>query len=116
MFDKRKSNWRKFHPLKGLLFVVLAAAFMLLIGNVVMYLWNAIIPDALGAKPISFWQALGLFILFRILVGGVRYGTMGGRRRSKKRRYWKEKWMSMNEEERDQFRRKWKERCNRRKE
>ena len=116
MFNKKKSNWRKIHPMKGLFFLLLALGFLLLIGNVVMYLWNAIIPDAVGGKPISFWQALGLFLLFRILMGGVRYGVFGGRKRARRRKYWKEKWMKMEPEEREHFRRKWKERCNRKKE
>lgn len=52
-----------------------AAAFLLLAGTVVMALWNAVLPEIIGVKRISFWQAVGLLALCRILFGG-----WGGRR------------------------------------
>jgi Ca2+/H+ antiporter, TMEM165/GDT1 family len=42
----------------------------IVIGFVVMLLWNAILPDVLGVKIITFWQALGLLLLSKILFGG----------------------------------------------
>ena len=42
-----------------------------------MGLWNWLAPDLFGGRPIDFWQALGLFALGRLLVGGLRGG--GGR-------------------------------------
>ncbi len=37
----------------------------------VMSLWNWLVPALFGGKLITFWQALGMLVLSRILVGGV---------------------------------------------
>ncbi|GJM33264.1 MAG: hypothetical protein DHS20C18_22650 [Saprospiraceae bacterium] len=89
----------------------MAIAFGALFGYIVMFLWNAILPEVVGAQPLSFWQAVGLLILSRILFGSFRYGPRGGYGGGPRRKYWKEKWMDMSEEERAEFKSKWKERC-----
>jgi len=38
---------------------------------IVMFLWNALLPDIFGIVSINFWQACGLLALSRILFGGV---------------------------------------------
>jgi hypothetical protein len=65
----------------------------------VMALWNAALVPAVGANIITFWQALGLLVLSRILVGGFG-GKGGGPRRG---RQWREKWATMTPEEKAQF-------------
>ncbi len=47
-----------------LLLVAIAAA-----GAVVMLLWNAIIPTVVGWGVLSYLQAVGLFVLCRVLGG-----------------------------------------------
>jgi hypothetical protein len=49
------------------------AGIALLAGGVVTYLWNAILPEALGVRPLTFLQGVGLLILSRLLfyTGGV---------------------------------------------
>ena len=42
-----------------------------LVTAVVMFLWNALIPSIIGWSVISYWQALGLIILSRLLLGGL---------------------------------------------
>jgi len=92
---------------KGIFFLAMAIVFVFAVGNIVMYLWNWILPDAIGAQEITFWKAVGLFVLTRILFGGFKSrGSHGGRR---KRGRWKEKWMNMTEEERIEFKQGWKE-------
>ena len=47
-------------------------------GEVVMHLWNWLLPPLFGLKTLGFWQALGLLLLCRILFGGLgswRAGT-----------------------------------------
>ncbi len=44
------------------------------LGYVVMVLWNAIMPEVTGVRPVSFWQAVGLLALARLLVGGFSRG------------------------------------------
>jgi hypothetical protein len=53
----------------GLLGVVGFAAFTLLIGFVVMWLWNSLMPQLFHLGIITFWQAIGLAILARLLFG-----------------------------------------------
>lgn len=42
---------------------------------VVMLLWNALLPSIFGIVSINFWQAAGLMILSRLLLGG--FGRFG---------------------------------------
>jgi hypothetical protein len=49
-------------------------------GEIVRELWNWLLPPLFGWREITFWQALGLLALCRILFGG--WGG-GGRSRSR---------------------------------
>ena len=92
------------------------AGVILLFGWIVMLLWNAILPTAVHAGELSYWQAVGLLILTRILFvgfGGKRFGGPGG---FKERMYWKEKWSKMSDEEKLKFKEQWRMRCGRPKE
>lgn len=42
----------------------------ILLGFVVMWLWNWLMPELFGLPTIVYWQAVGLFILAKILIGG----------------------------------------------
>ena len=53
-------------------FAVLAIAAVALFGFIVMSLWNWILPPVTGWHPISYWQALGLLVLSKILFGSFR--------------------------------------------
>ena len=79
------------------------------LGALVMGLWNAILPDALGAKPISYWQAVGLLILSRILLGGFRLGGGGPPWKGKRRG----RWPGLSEEEKAKMKEEWRKRCGR---
>ena len=46
------------------------AAFVFVGGEVVRRLWNWLLPALFSVPEITFWQALGLLVLARILVGG----------------------------------------------
>lgn len=70
-------------------------------GEVVMLLWNWLAPELFGFKQVSFWQALGLLVLCRILFGG--FGMSGGASRRSRRRM-SERWEQMTPEERERFR------------
>ena len=79
-----------------------------------MYLWNAVMPHVFTSLgPITYCQAIGLLILSKIFFGGFRGRGCGCRRggRFGRGREWKEKWMSMSEEERAKFKEEWKSRC-----
>jgi hypothetical protein len=72
-----------------------------LCGEVVMHLWNWLLPPLFGWHAVTFWQALGLLVLTRILFGG--HG-MGGRGGGGPRRWKERKWERMTPEEREKFR------------
>lgn len=56
---------------------IAVAAFLSLISFVVMQLWNNLLPDILHVGVITFWQAMGIFVLCKILFGFGR-GKRGG--------------------------------------
>ncbi len=67
-------------------------------GEIVMRLWNWLVPGLFGLHAINFWQALGLLILSRILFGSHGFGRRCGRGRLH------DKWEKMSPEDRDRFR------------
>lgn len=46
-------------------------------GEIVLHLWNWLVPALFGWRQISFWQAVGLLVLCRILFGGSRWRGPG---------------------------------------
>ena len=83
------------------------AAFIAIGGSAVMLLWNWLVPAIIGWKLITFWQAVGLLALCRILFGG-----HGGRFRGfKGRRYTPEQWEKMSPEEREKMRQRVRSHC-----
>ena len=55
------------HVLVGLLF---AAAFALVFGLLVKFIWNSLMPAILNIREITYWQAFGIIILAKLLFGG----------------------------------------------
>lgn len=92
---------RKYRLLRGLKFVLFAVLFLAVLSFAVMSLWNWLIPGLFGWHLISFWQALGLLILSKILFGGFRGGPS---RHWHWRRRMMERWEQMTPEEREKFR------------
>jgi hypothetical protein len=70
-------------------------------GGIVLQLWNWLLPPLFGWPQITFWQAIGLLALCRILVGG--HGLRGAGR-SHWRRRMEERCEHMTPEEREKFR------------
>lgn len=88
-------------------FVVLGVVALAVFGAVVMGLWNWLMPAIFGLSALTFWQALGLLLLCRILFG--RLGGPGGR--THWRRRMAERWSRMTPEEREKFMQGMKKRC-----
>ena len=63
---------RKFTPLMVLKFAGIFIVFAFAIGFVTMSLWNWLIPVLFAGPVITYWQAIGLLILARILFGGFK--------------------------------------------
>ena len=88
-------------PLRIFKFLVFGLAFAAIFTYVIMRLWNWLTPALFGWHVITFWQALGLLILCKILFGGFRGGP--GRHLHWRRRMF-ERWEQMTPEEREKFR------------
>ena len=82
------------------------AVFIVIGGEIVMHLWNWLAPTLFGLREVTFWQALGLLLLCRILFGGFGLGGGGGHR-SRSRWKMSERWEQMTPEERERFRQGW---------
>ncbi len=54
--------------------IVLGIAFAFLLGFVVKWLWNALMPEFFGLSEVTYWQGVGLVVLARILFGGMHSG------------------------------------------
>ena len=93
---------KRFRFLRAVKIVVMVLAFAALASFVVMRLWNWLTPAVFGWHAITFWQALGILLLSKILFGGFRGGPHrhcgGWRNRMAKR------WEAMTPEEREKFR------------
>lgn len=91
----------------GILFVPIFIGGIFLFTWGLMALWNAILPAVLGVKAINFWQAMGIFVLSKILFG-FNSGWGGKRSRWRERR---EKYNNMPPEEWEKIKNEWKSRC-----
>jgi len=87
---------------KGLKFFLIAIVAIGVFSFVVMSLWNWLMPAVFGLRVITFWQALGLLVLSKILLGGFR-GRPGSGGWHWRRRMM-ERWEEMTPEEREKFR------------
>jgi len=83
------------------------ALFTFIGGEIVLHLWNWLLPSLFGWRPITFWQALGLLVLCRILFGGI---GRHGHGRSNFRRRMEERCGPRTPEEREEFRQRMRER------
>jgi len=102
-------NFRRKKFLGVLIFLAVFAAAI----AIVMLLWNALIPSIVGWTAINYWQAAGLMVLCRLLLGGFgRFGKFGRRHsggRGKDFHYWhmmRGKMEGMSRDEKREFMRK----------
>jgi hypothetical protein len=88
---------------------MIVIGFILVIGFVfaTMYLWNWLVPTLFAGPVITFWQALGLLALSKILFSG--FGKGGGHRghwKSHWKSRWQDKMRSMSPEDQERFKEK----------
>ena len=77
---------------------------------IVMSLWNCILPEVLGVKSITFWQAMGILVLSKILFGGF-HGKFGQGVRNMKEKHMQHKMDGMTPEEKEKFKEVWRKKC-----
>jgi hypothetical protein len=92
------------------------ALFAFIGGEVVRLLWNWLLPPLFGWREITFWQALGLLALCRILFGGFSghrgyRSSIRGRIADRVADRVGQRWDRMTPEERERFRQRLRERC-----
>ena len=102
-------HWRK----RRLFFLPIFLAGLFLVSAIVMLLWNAVLPKVSGVMPLSYWQAMVVFVLSRILFSGFHFRRHHGHKPAFMDPSFRNKFMEMNEEEKEQFKNQWRQRCGR---
>jgi len=103
-----RKKWIFLAPLAILAMVL----FVFVGGEIVLHLWNWLLPPLFGWRQITFWQALGLLALCRILFGGwSSHGSPRSNMRWRIKERMDERWERMTPEEREKFRQSWRSRC-----
>jgi hypothetical protein len=98
---------RRFWPLRVLKIAVLMALALVAFGFISMHLWNYVMPAVFGLHAITFWQAVALLVLGRLIFGGFGPHRGGMHWRQKMM----ERWEAMTPEEREKFRAGMRHRC-----
>ena len=87
--------------------IAMLILFFLVIG-LLQFLWNKLMPEIFGLKTIDYWQALGLFVLSKLLFGR-GFGRPGGGFGRKIRQRELDR-SDLSEEEKERLREEWKRR------
>jgi ABC-type multidrug transport system fused ATPase/permease subunit len=106
--------------LKGIKMIFVFLVIGAVMSYLVMSLWNGLMPAIFNLGVITFWQALGILILAKLLFGFGRggwgsHGHYSSHWKHSGSSAWKEKMEEklkhLTPEERDKFREEWKRRC-----
>jgi hypothetical protein len=94
--------------LKAILAIFILTVIVGALGEAVLQLWNWLLPPLAGWHTITYWEAVGLLVLCRIL-----FGSWGGRgwHRNGFRHRMAARWEQMTPEEREKFRQGMRGRC-----
>ena len=89
--------------------------FIFLGGEIVLLLWNWLLPPLFGWRALTFWEALGMLALCRILFGGFGFrgsgrSNIGHRIKGRMEERMEERCANMTPEERERFRQRMRER------
>ena len=104
--ERGKAFW-----IKRAIFIPIAiVAGVFVFGSVVMLLWNALLPAVFGFKVITFWQALGLLVLSKILFGGFM-GRHSHHKCHDRMQAYGGRFMHLSPEEREKMKAEWRGRC-----
>lgn len=98
---------------KGIKYAIMGAVYVTVSGFVVMFLWNWLAQPVFGAAEVSWMQAVGIWLLAKVLVGGKGWG---GRHRGRHkdthwRAKWEEKWEKMTPEQQAEMKERWGKHC-----
>jgi ABC-type multidrug transport system fused ATPase/permease subunit len=81
-----KSKAEKFFRgfFKVVFMIIAAIAFLLLFGYGFMLLWNWLMPDVFGLPILTYWKAVGILVMAKILFGS--FGDMDSKKGPKKQK------------------------------
>ncbi len=84
MIKPSKESWDKMPKWRRRLFAGLfiaagVVALGLALGYLIVWLWNSLMPGIFGLPEITYWQAVGIFILAKIIFGS----SIGGDNKEK---------------------------------
>lgn len=89
---------------KGIFIAFFIVAVVAGLSWVVMSLWNfSVAPTFSNINPIDYKQALGLLVLSKIFLWGLR-GKPGG---PPWKKHWRSRWNKMNDEEKQKLKEEW---------
>lgn len=91
-------------------FILMGVAFVTVVGFVTMTLWNCLIPELFHGPVITFWQALGLLLLGKLIFGWHNHHDKFNGGRAWKARM-KDKLSNMTPEEQERMREHLRNRC-----
>jgi hypothetical protein len=82
---RRKWKWIFIAPAAMVGILILTGILVAIGGEIVKVLWNWLLPTLFGWREVTFWQAVGILVLSRILFGG-HFCRSNSRRRSPEER------------------------------
>jgi hypothetical protein len=95
---------------KIIAWTALCVVFVFAFGYVTMSLWNWLVPSLFNGPVVTFWQAMGILLLSKILFGfGGGHHRCGGSRSHYWKRHYYDKFRNMSPEDRERFKAKMKE-------
>lgn len=83
-------------------FAVILIVALGVVGAIVMSLWNWLVPSLFSGPMLTYWEALGLLLLSRLLFGGLR--PHGHHRHGHHHGPFGRRWRHMSDEERQRMR------------
>jgi len=73
---------------KVFFFIILGIGIAFLVGYIIMRLWNWLMPELFGLPMVSYWQAVGILLLAKIIFGfGGGDGPSSSKKSKKKSSY-----------------------------
>lgn len=77
---------------KVIFMIIAAGIFLLLFGYGFMLLWNWLMPDVFGLPVLSYWKAVGILVMAKLLFGnfeGKNHSKKSSKKRKSSFRQWK---------------------------
>jgi hypothetical protein len=92
-------------------FVVIGVLAVVAFGLLTQFLWNWLVPELFAGPIISFWQALGLLLLSKLLFWGMSSGKgkWSSHRNHQWKQQWKERYTNLSPEDKEKFKQRFKE-------